>query len=131
MYVTDKAEIVIDASSEDIWEYVTDPVHWTASNPEEHYGLEYDTPDNRPREGATFHQAEEVVGCTPTCMADSSISTIRWRSGRGRRTIRSFEDSSPFGFPKEGPSDSKRLKTGLGCHTPSGWTSRTTDGDGR
>jgi len=55
MYVTDKAEIVIDASSEDIWEYVTDPVHWTASNPEEHYGLEYDTPDNRPREGATFH----------------------------------------------------------------------------
>jgi len=23
MYVTDKAEIVIDASSEDIWEYVT------------------------------------------------------------------------------------------------------------
>jgi len=25
MYVTDKAEIVIDASSEDIWEYVTDP----------------------------------------------------------------------------------------------------------
>jgi len=37
MYVTDKAEIVIDASSEDIWEYVTDPVHWTASNPEEHY----------------------------------------------------------------------------------------------
>jgi len=62
MYVTDKAEIVIDASSEDIWEYVTDPVHWTASNPEEHYGLEYDTPDNRPREGATFHQAEEVAG---------------------------------------------------------------------
>jgi len=30
--------------------------------PEEHYGLEYDTPDNRPREGATFHQAEEVAG---------------------------------------------------------------------
>jgi len=62
MYVTDKTEIVIDASSEEIWEYVTDPVHWTASNPEEHYGLEYDTPDNRPREGATFHQAEEVAG---------------------------------------------------------------------
>ncbi|MDS0478601.1 hypothetical protein [Natrinema sp. 1APR25-10V2] len=28
MYVTDKAEIVIDASPEEIWEYVTDPVHW-------------------------------------------------------------------------------------------------------
>lgn len=62
MYVSDKAEIVIDASPEEIWEYVTDPVHWTASNPEEHYGLEYDTPDNRPQEGATFHQAEEVAG---------------------------------------------------------------------
>lgn len=62
MYVTDQAEIVIDATPEAIWEYVTDPVHWTASNPEEHYGLEYDTPDNRPREGATFHQREEVAG---------------------------------------------------------------------
>ena len=62
MYVTAEAEIVIDATPEDIWEYVTDPVNWTASNPDEHYGLEYDTPDNRPREGATFHQAEEVAG---------------------------------------------------------------------
>ncbi|MFD1647945.1 hypothetical protein [Haloarchaeobius litoreus] len=62
MYVTDNAEIVIGAPPGEIWEYVTDPVHWTASNPEEHYGLEYDTPDNRPREGTTFHQAEEVAG---------------------------------------------------------------------
>jgi hypothetical protein len=36
MYVTDNPEIVIDASSEGIWEYVTDPVYWTASNPGEH-----------------------------------------------------------------------------------------------
>jgi uncharacterized protein YndB with AHSA1/START domain len=62
MYVTDNAEIVIDAPPEEIWEYVTDPVHWTASNPEEHYGLEFHTPDNRPREGATFQQREEVAG---------------------------------------------------------------------
>jgi len=62
MYVTDKAEIVIDAPPEDIWEYVTDPVHWTASNPEEHYGLEYDTPDDRPREGATCPQRADVAG---------------------------------------------------------------------
>lgn len=62
MYVTDRAEIVIDAPPGEIWEFVTDPVHWTASNPEEHYGLEYDTPDDRPREGATFHQREEVAG---------------------------------------------------------------------
>jgi len=132
MYVTDKAEIVIDASSEDIWEYVTDPVHWTASNPEEHYGLEYDTPDNRPREGATFHQAEEVAGMyadlhgrfqyidhqVAVWAGDgvlSAPSRTRHRSDSRRRDH----------------SDSKRLKTGLGCHTPSGWTSRTTDGDGR
>ena len=62
MYVTDEAEILIDAAPAEIWEYVTDPVTWTASNPEEHYGLSYDTPDDRPREGATFHQAEEVAG---------------------------------------------------------------------
>ncbi len=62
MYMTDEAVIDINATPEEIWEYVTDPVHWTASNPEEHYGLEYDTPDNRPREGATFHQREEVAG---------------------------------------------------------------------
>ena len=62
MYVTAIAAIVVDAPPEAIWAYVTDPVHWTASNPEEHYGLEYDTPDDRPREGATFHQAEAVAG---------------------------------------------------------------------
>jgi len=62
MYVTEEATVVIDATPEAVWEYVTDPVHWTASNPEEHYGLEYDTPDNRPREGATFHQRETVAG---------------------------------------------------------------------
>ncbi|WP_211263599.1 hypothetical protein [Halalkalicoccus paucihalophilus] len=43
MYGTDKAEIVIDAS------------------PEEHYGPEYDTLDNRPCESAPFHQREEVA----------------------------------------------------------------------
>lgn len=61
MYVTERAEILIEASPRLIWEYVTDPEHWTASNPEEHYGLEYDTPDNRPAEGVTFHQQEEVA----------------------------------------------------------------------
>ena len=62
MYVTEDASMTIDATPGEIWDYVTDPVNWTASNPEEHYGLEYDTPDDRPREGATFHQAEEVAG---------------------------------------------------------------------
>ena len=62
MYVTEWAEITIDATPEAIWEYVTDPTNWTASNPEEHYGLEYDTPDDRPHEGATFRQRESVAG---------------------------------------------------------------------
>lgn len=62
MFLTDSAEIVIDAPPEEIWEFVTDPAVWTASNPEAHYGLEYDTPDDRPHEGATFHQREEVAG---------------------------------------------------------------------
>ena len=62
MYITDTSEIVIDAAPEEIWDFVTDPAVWTASNPEEHHGLEYDTPDDRPREGATFHQREEVAG---------------------------------------------------------------------
>ena len=62
VYVTERAEIVIDAPPEVIWDYVTDPVNWTASNPEEHYGLAFDTPDNRPQEGATFRQREEVAG---------------------------------------------------------------------
>jgi uncharacterized protein YndB with AHSA1/START domain len=62
MYVNDKAEIIIEASPEEIWDYVTDPVNWTASNPEEHYGLEFHTPNNRPQEGATFLQREKVAG---------------------------------------------------------------------
>ena len=62
MYVTEEAATVIDATPEAIWDYVTDPVHWTASNPEEHYGLEFHTPENRPREGATFRQRESVAG---------------------------------------------------------------------
>lgn len=37
MYVTDKAEIEIDAPPKVIWEYLGDRVHWTASHPEEHY----------------------------------------------------------------------------------------------
>lgn len=62
MYITERARIVIDAAPASIWDDITDPAVWTASNPEEHDGLEYDTIDNRPREGATFHQRERVAG---------------------------------------------------------------------
>jgi hypothetical protein len=50
---------------------VTDPVNWMASNPDEHYGLKYDTPDTRPRDGTTFHQREEDAG---TCGISVSIN---------------------------------------------------------
>ncbi|WP_458208636.1 hypothetical protein [Haladaptatus sp. NG-SE-30] len=77
VYVTDKAEIVIDATPEEIWEYVTDPVHWTASNPDEHYGLEYDMPDNGRVRVPHSTSARRSPECTPTCMVGSPSSTIR------------------------------------------------------
>ncbi|WP_228546320.1 hypothetical protein [Halegenticoccus tardaugens] len=127
MYVTDKAEIVIDATPSEIWEYVTDPVHWTASNPEEHYGLEYDTPDNRPREGATFHQREEVAGMYADLHGRFPyIDYPNVAVWTGQRTILSFAATSPFGSPRAAPFDSKRPRMEPGCHTPSGWISRTT-----
>ncbi len=39
MYHTQKSEIVIDADPHEIWEYASDLVNWTASNPKEHFGL--------------------------------------------------------------------------------------------
>jgi hypothetical protein len=62
MLVTAETSLVIEASPEAIWDYAWDPEHWTASNPEEHFGLEFHTPENRPRTGATFRQCESVAG---------------------------------------------------------------------
>lgn len=62
MYHKQKSEIVIDADPQEIWEYASDPVNWTASNPKEHFGLKYDNEDNIPREDVEFHQDEEVAG---------------------------------------------------------------------
>jgi hypothetical protein len=62
MYHTQQSEIVIDGTPEEIWEFSSNPENWTASNPTEHWGLTYDSPDNRPGEGVEFHQDEAVAG---------------------------------------------------------------------
>ncbi len=62
MLVTADTTIIIDARPDDIWEYAWDPANWTASNPEEHFGLTFHTPNNRPATGATFEQRESVAG---------------------------------------------------------------------
>lgn len=62
MFVAVDTSIEIRAAPEAIWDYASDPKNWTASNPDEHFGLQYDTPDNLPAEGAQFHQRESVAG---------------------------------------------------------------------
>ena len=37
MLVTRRAEILIKADPEQIWDFVNDPAQWMASNPEEHF----------------------------------------------------------------------------------------------
>ena len=62
MLITKHTEIIIYNIPEAIWDYASDPVNWSASNPEEHFGLNIDSEDNRPKTGATFHQKETVAG---------------------------------------------------------------------
>jgi hypothetical protein len=63
MYVAAETAIVINGTPEAVWEYASDPSNWTASNPEEHIGLEYfDSKDNRPATGVEFYQRASVAG---------------------------------------------------------------------
>jgi hypothetical protein len=62
MFVTDESSITIRASPEAIWEFAHKPENWTASNPTEHYGLQYDSADNLPHQGVSFVQKESVAG---------------------------------------------------------------------
>jgi hypothetical protein len=62
MLITQDACIDMKNTPEAIWNYTGDPVNWSASNPEEHFGLEIDSKDRRPRTGARFHQKETVAG---------------------------------------------------------------------
>lgn len=62
MFVVVNTSVCIRARAEDIWDYACDPKNWTASNPEEHFGLRFNTPDNLPAQDAEFHQRESVAG---------------------------------------------------------------------
>jgi len=62
MYVTAETEIIINSTPDAIWAYASDPANWTASNPEEHFGLTYSSEDNRPATGVEFRQRESVAG---------------------------------------------------------------------
>ena len=62
MLIKVDTNIKIRGTAEAIWEFASDPVNWTASNPSEHYGLKFDSPDNRPATGVTFWQKESIAG---------------------------------------------------------------------
>lgn len=60
--VTQRAEILVRGDAKEIWDLLNDPAQWMASNPEEHYGTEFLTPDKKVRPGGQFHQRESVAG---------------------------------------------------------------------
>lgn len=62
MLLTKHTKITIDSSPEEIWDYAHSPDNWTASNPEEHLGLEFFNKENRPDTGTRFRQQETVAG---------------------------------------------------------------------
>jgi hypothetical protein len=62
MFLTVDTSIRIRAAPEAIWDYASRPENWTASNPTEHFGLQFDSPDNLPHAGVTFTQQESVAG---------------------------------------------------------------------
>ncbi|HXV39205.1 MAG TPA: hypothetical protein VD699_06520 [Nitrosopumilaceae archaeon] len=62
MLVNKRAEIVIDGTPEEIWNFVNNPTVWLASNPEEHYSTEFFTPGGKVIQGGSFCQQESVAG---------------------------------------------------------------------
>ena len=62
MFLTVDASITVRATPEALWDYACRPDHWTASNPAEHFGLSFNSPDNLPHAGVTFTQRESVAG---------------------------------------------------------------------
>lgn len=62
MFLTVDTSIAIRATAEAIWDFACVPANWTASNPTEHFGLQFDSPDNLPHAGVTFTQHESVAG---------------------------------------------------------------------
>jgi len=66
MLVTKRSEILINADPEQIWDFVNDPAHWMASNPEEHYGTEFLTRTRRSGREVASTNANRLRGCVPT-----------------------------------------------------------------
>ena len=62
MFITAKTSITIEAPADAVWDYASQPVNWTASNPSEHFGLRFSSHDNLPHEGVEFDQRESVAG---------------------------------------------------------------------
>ena len=63
MLLKQHTEVTIkNVPAESIWEFAYNPANWTASNPQEHRGLEFDNKQNRPETGVTFYQKELVAG---------------------------------------------------------------------
>lgn len=62
MFITAQTSITIRAPAEVVWGYASRPANWTASNPSEHFGLQFSSPDNLPHEGVEFDQRESVAG---------------------------------------------------------------------
>ena len=62
MLVTRRAEILIKADPEQIWDFVNDPAQWMASNREEHFGTEFFTPDKKVATGGASTSANRWQG---------------------------------------------------------------------
>lgn len=62
MLVKIHTEIDINNTAKNIFDYASDPVNWTASNPGEHLGLKFYNDKNRPETGVEFYQKEIVSG---------------------------------------------------------------------
>lgn len=88
-----RAEILIKAEPERIWDFANDPEHWRASNPEEHLSTEFLTPDGRAAAGGRFQQRESVAGIRadmkghflhvdrPSCVSWTGVAEYRLLGG--------------------------------------------------
>ena len=62
MFLTVETSIRIRAPAAAVWDYACRPENWTASNPQEHFGLRFFSSDKLPHEGVEFDQDESVAG---------------------------------------------------------------------
>ncbi len=62
MLLTQRVSATINNKPEIIWDFVSDPKNWTASNSLEHRGLKIFSKTGLPETGAALHQQEYVAG---------------------------------------------------------------------